>query len=86
VLEALYKEGRLGRAPIIMISALDEFDGVVRCIERGADDYVSKPFNTVLLRARIRNFLELKRHRDRERAYQATLHEIRGGGAGSGSL
>jgi len=79
VLEVLYAERRLGRTPIMMISALDELDGVVQCIERGADDYVSKPFNTVLLRARIRNFLELKRHRDRERAYQATLRELRGG-------
>ncbi len=78
VLQILDKEGRLGQAPIIMLSAFDEFDGVVRCIERGADDFVSKPFNTVLLGARIRNYLELKRHRDRERAYQATLRELRG--------
>jgi len=77
VLDVLQAEGRLGRAPVIMISALDEFDGVVRAIERGADDFVSKPFNTVLLGARIRNYLELKRHRDREQAYQATLREIR---------
>ncbi|UQA62920.1 response regulator [Polyangium aurulentum] len=77
VLDVLHAEGRLGRAPVIMISAFDEFDGVVHCIERGADDFVSKPFNTVLLGTRIRNYLELKRHRDRERAYQATLREIR---------
>jgi sigma-B regulation protein RsbU (phosphoserine phosphatase) len=77
VLDVLQKEKRLGRAPIIMISALDEFDGVVRCIERGADDFVSKPFNTVLLGTRIRNYLELKRHRDRAKAHQQMLREIR---------
>ena len=62
-----------------MISALDEFDGVVSALERGADDYVTKPFHMVLLRARIRMALELRRHRERERAYQGMLAELRGG-------
>jgi sigma-B regulation protein RsbU (phosphoserine phosphatase) len=79
VLETLGKEGRLGRAPIIMLSALDELSGVASCLERGADDYMTKPFHMVLLRARIRQSLELKRHRERERAYQAMLHELRQG-------
>jgi adenylate cyclase len=52
--------------PVIMISALDEIESVVRCIERGAEDYLSKPFDPVLLRARIGACLEKKRLRDQE--------------------
>ena len=47
--------------PVIMISALDELDSAVRCIEAGAEDYLPKPFNPVLLRARIGACLERKR-------------------------
>jgi class 3 adenylate cyclase len=47
--------------PVIMISALDEIDSTVRCIEAGAEDYLPKPFNPVLLRARIGASLEKKR-------------------------
>jgi len=47
--------------PVIMISALDELDSTVRCIEAGAEDYLPKPFNPVLLRARIGAALERKR-------------------------
>jgi class 3 adenylate cyclase len=47
--------------PVIMISALDELDSAVRCIEAGAEDYLPKPFNPVLLRARIAACLERKR-------------------------
>lgn len=50
--------------PVIMISGLDEIDSVARCIELGAEDYLAKPFNTVLLRARIHACLEKKRLRD----------------------
>jgi CheY-like chemotaxis protein len=75
VLLTLSQEGRLGYTPIIMLSASDEVEGAVRCIECGADDYVAKPFNMVLLDARIRLALELKRHRTRERAYLSTLEE-----------
>lgn len=53
--------------PVIMISALDELRSVVRCIEMGAEDYLPKPFNRVLLRARIGASLEKKWLRDRER-------------------
>ena len=55
--------------PVIMISALDEIDSVVKCIEMGAEDYLSKPFNSVLLRARIGACLEKKRLRDQESLY-----------------
>jgi adenylate cyclase len=55
--------------PVIMISALDEADGAIRCIEAGAEDYLPKPFNPVLLRARINASLEKKWLRDRERSH-----------------
>ena len=60
--------------PVIMISALDEVDSIVRCIEAGAVDYMPKPFEPALLRARIRACLENKLLRDRERAM---IEEIR---------
>ena len=54
--------------PVIMISALDELDSTVRCIEAGAEDYLPKPFNPILLRARIGACLEKKRLLDELRA------------------
>jgi sigma-B regulation protein RsbU (phosphoserine phosphatase) len=68
VLEALKEQGRLGDPPVIMITALDEIESTVRCIELGAEDYLSKPFNPVLLKARIRASLEKKSLRDEIRA------------------
>ena len=59
--------------PVIIISALDELESVVPCIEMGAEDYLSKPFNPVLLRARIVACLEKKRLRDQEQAYLQQL-------------
>jgi class 3 adenylate cyclase len=50
-----------------MISALSELDSIVRCIEAGADDYLAKPFDPTLLRARVGSSLEKKHMRDRER-------------------
>ncbi|WP_375457669.1 adenylate/guanylate cyclase domain-containing protein [uncultured Enterovirga sp.] len=52
--------------PVIVISALDELDAAVRCIEAGADDFLSKPLNETLLRARIGSSLDRKFLRDRE--------------------
>ncbi|MFU0504828.1 adenylate/guanylate cyclase domain-containing protein [Pseudaminobacter sp. NGMCC 1.201702] len=69
VLSRLKAEHRLRHIPVIMISGLSEVDAVVRCIESGADDYLPKPFNPVLLRARINASLERKRWLDRERQY-----------------
>jgi len=68
VLERLKAEGRLHRLPVVMISALQELDSVVRCIELGAEDYLPKPFNPVLLKARIGACLEKKRLRDQAAA------------------
>lgn len=73
VLEALKADADLRHIPVIMISALDDLDSVVRCIELGAEDYLFKPFNPTLLKARIGACLEKKRLRDQE---QAILKEI----------
>jgi sigma-B regulation protein RsbU (phosphoserine phosphatase) len=64
VLERMRADNRLRHVPVIMISALDEIDSVIRCIELGAEDYLSKPFNPTLLRARVGASLEKKRLRD----------------------
>ncbi|MEG4109484.1 adenylate/guanylate cyclase domain-containing protein [Microcoleus sp. S13_C5] len=73
VLENLKADEKLRHIPVIMISAVDDIDSIVRCIELGAEDYLSKPFNPVLLKARISACLEKKRLRDKEQAY---LHEL----------
>lgn len=55
--------------PVIVISALDDIDSAVRCIEMGAEDYLPKPFNAVLLRARLNACLQRKKLRDMEKTY-----------------
>ncbi|MBI3504231.1 MAG: protein kinase [Proteobacteria bacterium] len=69
VLERLKGNPATHDIPVIMISALDDLSSVVRCIEFGAEDYLPKPFDPVLLRARIGAALEKKRLRDREADY-----------------
>ena len=69
VLQHMKADRALRHIPVIMISALDEVDSVVRCIELGAEDYLPKPFNPVLLRARLEASLEKKLLRDREVTY-----------------
>jgi class 3 adenylate cyclase len=66
VLRQLKANEALRDIPVLMISAVDEVESVVRCIELGAEDYLPKPFDPVLLRARIGACLEKKRLRDRE--------------------
>lgn len=73
VLVALKADPTRRDIPVIMISALNDLDSIVRCIEAGADDYLAKPFDPVLLRARIGSSLEKKRLRDREREVLAAL-------------
>jgi two-component system, sensor histidine kinase and response regulator len=68
VLRHIKADERLQHIPVIMISALNEVQSVARCIEAGADDYLAKPFNPTLLKARIGACLEKKRGRDRESA------------------
>ncbi len=67
VLEALLEDKELRYLPVIMTSASDELDRVVKCIEMGAEDYLVKPLNPVLLRARVNASLEKKRLRDEQR-------------------
>ncbi len=69
VLESIKTDKDLAQIPVIMISALDEIDSVVHCIEMGAEDYLQKPFNQVILNAKISATLERKRLRDRELAF-----------------
>ncbi|HNN12689.1 MAG TPA: adenylate/guanylate cyclase domain-containing protein [Anaerolineales bacterium] len=67
VLEACLKDVELRQIPIIMTSAMDELDAVVKCVELGAEDYLTKPINPILLRARVNASLEKKRLRDEQR-------------------
>jgi adenylate cyclase len=73
VLEHLKRDSRLRHIPVIMISAVGEIGSVIRCIELGAEDYLPKPFNPTLLKARIGASLEKKRLRDQEQAYLRRL-------------
>jgi len=78
VLERLKASPETRDIPVIMISALDDIASVVRCIEHGAEDYLPKPFDPVLLKARIGACLEKKRLRDREKAYLRDVERVIG--------
>jgi class 3 adenylate cyclase len=67
VLAELSDDPHLRDIPVIVTSSLDEIDSVVRCLEMGAEDYLTKPVNPVLLSARINSSLEKKRLRDQQR-------------------
>ncbi|MEP7122132.1 MAG: adenylate/guanylate cyclase domain-containing protein [Byssovorax sp.] len=73
VLEKMKSDEVLRHLPVVMISARGDLDGMVRCLELGAEDYLAKPFNPVLLRARIGASLAQKQQRDRERFYVEQL-------------
>ena len=86
-LARLKQDAGLRELPVIMISALDELRSVVRCIEMGAEDYLTKPFNRVLLRARIGASLEKKWLRDRERRKdRRTGADAAAAGTGAGTI
>jgi adenylate cyclase len=79
VLNRLKADGSTRHIPVIMISALDELDSTVRCSEAGAEDYLPKPFNPILLRARIGACLQKKRlldelHAEKERSEALLLN------------
>jgi DNA-binding response OmpR family regulator len=65
-LKHLKADPRWREIPVLVLSAIDELDGLVRCLEAGAEDYLHKPFNSVLLDARLSAYLGRKRFRDRE--------------------
>jgi adenylate cyclase len=73
VLERRRDAPRLRAIPFIVISATGDDASVIRCIEMGAEDYLPKPFDPVLLRARIGACLEKKRLHDQEQQHLATI-------------
>ena len=75
VLSRIKSDPQTYHLPVIMISARDEIESVVRCIESGAADYLPKPFNPTLLRARVGASLRDKRAHDREQRHTAELAE-----------
>ena len=75
VLAEMKANDSLRHIPVIMISAVDEIESVIRCIELGAEDYLPKPFNPTLLRARVGACLERKRLHDQVTARTRELSE-----------
>src|SRR5271163_3875019 len=69
VLAEMRADVTLRDIPVVMISALEDINSVVRCVELGATDYLTKPFNPVLLKARVDNCIEKSRYRAQEAAY-----------------
>lgn len=87
VLKQLKSDETLRDIPVIVLSVLEDIESAVRCIEMGAEDYLTKPFNPVLLRARIGACLEKKRLRDQEVSYlQCSPCHHCGGGRGDWSV
>jgi adenylate cyclase len=78
VLEHLREQEKLAGLPVIMISALTEMDSIIRCIELGAEDYLPKPFNVTMLKARLGALLEKKALRDAVARQLDLIREIFG--------
>lgn len=76
VLAAMMQDEELKHVPAIVVSASSQDESAIRCIELGAVDYVSKPFNSVLLHARVQSSLRHKRYRDQERAHLQNLEAM----------
>jgi adenylate cyclase len=76
VLGAMQADERLRHVPVVMITALDDLDSAVRCIELGADDYLAKPFDPILLGARVRAGLNKKRLHDLELEHMAEMARL----------
>ncbi len=73
VLRRLKEDPQLRATPVVMISGRQDMDQIIACIQAGADDYLLKPFNPVLLQARISAGIERKRWHDREERYRVQL-------------
>jgi serine phosphatase RsbU (regulator of sigma subunit) len=67
VLETMKADPRLSELPVVMVSAIDESESITRCLKLGADDYLPKPFDPAVMRARVESSLARKRLRDAER-------------------
>ena len=76
VLEQMKRDNRLRDIPVIVVSALDDMDSILRCIEMGATDYLPKPFDVGLLRARLNASLANKRLRDIELEYLEQVNHV----------
>lgn len=75
VLSQMKADPALRDIPVVIVSALDETDGIARCIEMGAEDYLSKPINKTLLKARVRASLDRKRAHDKETLFYDQLKQ-----------
>jgi DNA-binding response OmpR family regulator len=76
LLRRLKGSDRTREVPVIVVSGVDDLESVARCIEQGAEDHVTKPFEAILLQARVRACLERKRMRDLELAYLRRVGQI----------
>ena len=76
LLQEIKRHDRWRQIPVIMISAVDEIDGAVKCIELGAEDYVQKPFDPTLLKTRINVCLERKQLRNQEALYLQQVERL----------
>jgi putative two-component system response regulator len=76
VLAQLKADPEMRQIPVVMISSLDELEAIVACIQLGADDYFTRPFDRTLLRARLGVLLERKQLLDAERAYADRIREM----------
>ena len=76
VLEQMKHDSAQREIPVIVISALDEMESILRCIEMGATDYLPKPFDAGLLRARLHASLADKRLRDIELEYLEQVNRV----------
>ena len=75
VLKYIKNDKRFFEIPVIMISSMDDTDSIYRCIEIGADDYITKPFEKSILDARITSCIEKKHLRDKEKRLMQELAE-----------
>jgi class 3 adenylate cyclase len=75
VLKALKRDPQLRHIPVIVASGLGDLEAVVRCIDLGAEDFLPKPVNSVILRARVAASLERKRLRDLDQFRLIALHQ-----------
>lgn len=75
VLEIIKKDEEFKMLPVIVISGADQIEKTIRCIEIGAEDYLPKPYDPILLRARILSSLEKKRLRDQDKRNLELLHQ-----------
>ncbi|MBI3268878.1 MAG: response regulator [Planctomycetes bacterium] len=79
VLERMKANAELRRIPVVVISAVGEVDSIARCLELGADDYLTKPFDATILRARIAACLERKRLREQEQSLLCEVQSLNAG-------